>query len=67
MDWGAKKQKRLLKGFFEKTGIQITNEPIFLSEWEELHADRLSNELRIRPVNTIPKLEKASCGQKGKG
>ena len=59
MDWEAKKQKRLLKGFFEKTGIQITNEPIFLSEWEELHADRLSNELVIRPLNTIPKLEKA--------
>lgn len=59
MDWVAKQEKRLLKEFFEKTGIQITNEPIFLSEWEELNAPRLSMEAQEQPVSAIPKLEKA--------
>ncbi len=57
MDWAAKKEERLLKEFYEKTGIKLTTEPIFLSEWEELHADRFYRMATERPTSIIAELE----------
>lgn len=59
MDWSDIKEKRLFKKFFEKTGIQLVNEPIYYSKWEEDNVEELGMEAQIRPASAIPKLEKA--------
>jgi len=59
MDCSDLKQKRLFKKFFEKTGIQLIDEPIYPTKWEEENSERLAAEAQVRPSTAIPKLEKA--------
>ena len=55
-----KSQERRFKEFEEKTGIQLTDEPIYRSDWErEGHLEGLSFMARKQPRKAIPILEKA--------
>ena len=58
MDWEARKQKRLFKEFYEKTGIQLTDEPIIESHLEDEFTKRFYWQAQERPNAVIPELEK---------
>lgn len=53
------KQDKLFKKFYEKTGIQLTDEPIYQSDWERQHLEDLAYESKESPNRAIPKLKKA--------
>ena len=57
MAW-LNKQNRLFKKFYEKTGIQLTDEPIYNSDWEEQYLEDLAYEAQQFSNRAIPKLKK---------
>jgi len=59
MDLFGLKQKRLFKKLFKETGIQLTDEPVFPTKWEEENSEQLALEAQTRPASAVPKLEKA--------
>jgi len=53
------KQNKLFKKFYEKTGIQLTDEPIYKSDWERKHLEDYAYESQESPTHAIPNLKKA--------
>lgn len=58
MAW-LNKQNKLFKKFYEKTGIQLTDEPIYQSDWERQNLEDLAFESQKSPSRAIPTLKKA--------
>lgn len=59
MQQDKKIENLLFRRFYKKTGILLTDEPIYASEWEEKNVERLGIDAQIRPRRAIPQLKRA--------